>query len=102
MIEVTNMGNNKEFIVPVGSVIKEYLEEYGISQKELAVRLGMSEKHVSNFMNAKSRLTEEVAIKLESVIPDVKAGYWLNYESRYREYLARRKMDADLGTNIFL
>ena len=29
-----NMGN--EFIVPVGSVIKEYLEEYHISQKELA------------------------------------------------------------------
>ncbi len=90
------MGNNNEFIVPVGSVIREYLDEYGISQKELAVRLGMSEKHVSNFMNAKSRLTEEVAIKLESVIPDIRAGYWLNYESKYREYLARQKMEMDL------
>lgn len=90
------MGNNNEFIVPVGSIIKEYLEEYGISQKELAVRLGMSEKHVSNFMNAKSRLTEEVAIKLEKIIPNVRAEYWLNYECRYREYLARQKMDADI------
>ena len=29
----------KEFIVPVGSVIKEYLDEYDITQKELSYRL---------------------------------------------------------------
>lgn len=85
-----------EFIVPVGSVIKEYLEEYNISQKELADRLGMSEKQVSKFMTAKSRLTEDVAIKLEKIIPGVKAGYWLNYESKYREYQARLKSEQKL------
>lgn len=89
------MGN--EFIVPVGSVIKEYLEEYHISQKELADRLGMSEKQVSKLMTAKSRLTEDVAIKLEKIIPDVKAGYWLNYESKYREYIARQKSEEALA-----
>lgn len=86
-----------EFIVPVGSVIKEYLEEYNISQKELAERLGMSEKQVSKFMTAKSRLTEDVAIKLEKIIPNVKAGYWLNYESKYREHLARLKSEQKLS-----
>ena len=89
-----NVEHN-EFIVPVGDVIREYLEAYGINQKELANRLGMSEKHVSNFLNAKSRLTEEVAIKLESIIPNVSASYWLNYEMKYREYLAREKMDLE-------
>ena len=66
------------FIVPTGIIIKEYLEEYDINQKELATRLGMSEKHMSNLLNGKSRLTEEVAIKLEPIIKNVPASYWLN------------------------
>jgi len=30
-----------------------------------------------------------MAIKLEKVLPEVPASYWLNLESKYREYLAR-------------
>jgi len=82
---------NKEFIVPTGRIIKEYLEEYEINQKELSSRTGISEKHISNVMNGNCRLTEEFALKLEKIIPNVKAEYWLNYESKYREYIARQK-----------
>lgn len=86
------MGN--EFIVHTGSIIKEYLEEVGMSQKECAKRLGVSEKHFSNLLNGKSRLSEEMAIKLEKIIHGVPASYWLNYESKYREYLKREEMDS--------
>lgn len=86
------MGN--EFIVHTGSIIKEYLDELGMSQKECAKRLGVSEKHFSNLLSGKSRLTEEIAIKLESIIHEVPASYWLNYESKYREYLKREEMDS--------
>ena len=82
---------DKEFITNTGRVIKEYLTSRGISQKDLATRTGMSEKHISNMLNSKSRLTEEMALKLECVMPDIKASYWLNYEQKYREYLARNK-----------
>ncbi|REB04765.1 addiction module antidote protein, HigA family [Sporosarcina sp. BI001-red] len=84
------MGN--EFVVHTGSIIKEYLEELGMSQKECAKRLGVSEKHISNLLNGKSRLTEEVAIKLENIVHDIPASYWLNYESKYREHLKREEM----------
>lgn len=84
------MGN--EFIVHTGSIIKEYLEEIGMSQKECAKRIGVSEKHFSNLLNGKSRLTEEVAIKLENIFHGVPASYWLNYESKYREQLKREEM----------
>lgn len=87
----------KEFIVPVGSVIKEYLDEYDITQKELSYRLGMSEKQISKLMTAKSRLTEDVAIRLETVVPNLKADYLLKYESKYREYLTRQKNDEMLA-----
>ncbi|WP_017187060.1 ImmA/IrrE family metallo-endopeptidase [Alkalibacillus haloalkaliphilus] len=84
-----------EFIVPTGFVIRDYLEEYGISQKELSRRLGMSEKHVSNVLSGKSRLTEEFAISLEKIIHDVPASYWLNYESKFREFKKREELEQN-------
>ncbi len=80
---------SKEFIVPTGRIIKEYLDENNISQKELCTRIGMSEKHISNVLNGNSRLTEEFALKLEKVLVGIDASYWLNYEVKYREMLAR-------------
>ena len=84
------------FMVPTGFIIKEYLDEYGINQKELCKRLGMSEKHISNLLNGKSRLTEEVALKLETIMKDVPASYWLNYETKYRLYLAQVAEDKNI------
>ena len=57
--DVRKMGD--EFIVPTGKIIKEYLNEYGISQKDLSKKTGLSEKHISHILNGDSRLTEEVA-----------------------------------------
>lgn len=82
----------KEFIAPTGKIIKEYLDENNISQKELSARTGVSEKHISHVLTGTSRLTEEMALKLEKVLTKVPASYWLNYETKYREYEAREKM----------
>ncbi|HFC9129800.1 ImmA/IrrE family metallo-endopeptidase [Enterococcus faecium] len=81
----------EEFLVPTGFVIKEYLEYEGMTQKEFARRLGISEKHVSNLLNGKTRLTEEVALKIEKVLPPTLATYWLNHEAKYQEYMARKE-----------
>jgi len=72
-------------VVPTGYIIKEYLEEYGISQKQLSEWINISEKQISNLLAGKSKLTEEMAIKLESVITGVPASYWLNYKAMYHE-----------------
>ncbi len=82
---------NNSFLVPTGSIIKEYLEEYGITQKQLAERIDSSEKHISNVLKGNNRLTEEFALKLEKVLIDVPASYWLNYEAKYREQVAREE-----------
>jgi len=82
---------SNEFLVSTGNIIKEYLDEYGINQKELSARIGMSEKHISNVINGNARLTEEFALKLERILVGVPASYWLNYEAKYREQLARQE-----------
>ncbi len=89
---------NNNFLVPTGSLIKEYLDEYGITQKELAERIDSSEKHVSNVLKGNNRLTEEFALKLEKVLQSVPASYWLNYEAKYREQLARNEEQARVNS----
>lgn len=83
------MGQN--FAVAPGTILKEYMDTRGITQKELANITNSSERHVSNLINAKTRLTEEFALKLENVFEDVKAEFWMELESAYRLYLLRNE-----------
>ena len=87
---------NYNYFVPTGEIIKEYIKEKGISQKDLAKRLDLSEKHVSNFLSGKIHLTEDMALKLEFIINDIPASYWLNYEARYRKFLVKKEFDSNL------
>ncbi|WP_274964107.1 helix-turn-helix transcriptional regulator [Tepidanaerobacter syntrophicus] len=41
-------GLSREFIIHPGETLKEVLEERGMSQKELALRTGVTEAHVSS------------------------------------------------------
>ena len=46
------MVKSRSFIAtPPGATIKEQLLDRGLSQKEFAVRMGMSEKHISKLIN---------------------------------------------------
>ena len=71
---------------PPGTTIKEQLNDRGMSQKEFAVRIDMSEKHVSKLINGEVQLTPEVAVRLEIVL-GVPARFWNNLEAIYRENL---------------
>lgn len=73
---------------PPGATIKEQIDDRGMTQKELASRMEMSEKHISNLINGEVHLTPEVAMKLEFVL-GVPASYWNNLEAIYREKLQK-------------
>ncbi|WP_439750001.1 helix-turn-helix transcriptional regulator, partial [Ileibacterium valens] len=60
------MENSKTYLaVPPGETLKELIEDRGMTQKELADRLDVSPKHVSELINGKVGLTEKIALKLE-------------------------------------
>lgn len=83
---------------PPGATIKEQLNDRGMSQKEFAVRMDLSEKHVSKLINGEVQLTPEVAVRLEMVL-GVPAKFWNNLEAVYREKIIKveseNAMDAD-------
>ena len=80
---------SKNFIaIPPGETIREQLENRGMTQKEFAQRMDMSEKHISNLINGKVELTIEMALRLEDVF-GIPASFWSNLERIYREKLVR-------------
>lgn len=93
------MVKSRSFIAtPPGATIKEQLIDRGMSQKEFAARMDMSEKHISKLINGEVQLTPETAVRLEVVL-GVPAKFWSNLEAIYREKLikveAENAMDAD-------
>lgn len=93
------MVRSQSFIAtPPGATIKEQLNERGMSQKEFAARMNMSEKHISKLINGEVQLTQETAVRLEMVL-GVPAKFWNNLEAIYREKIikaeAENAMDAD-------
>lgn len=82
---------SNEFLVPTGSIIKEYLEYEGLTQKDFSEKLGVSEIQISNLLDGKIRLTEELAMKIEQVLAPTSAAYWINYEHKYQEYISKKE-----------
>ena len=74
MVKMTSQGGStmvrsRSFIAtPPGATIKEQLNDRGMSQKEFAARMDMSEKHISKLINGEVQLTPEVAVRLEVVL----------------------------------
>lgn len=85
--------------IPPGESIKEQLEIRNMQQKEFAVRMGMSEKHISKLVNGEVQLTMDVARRLEMVL-GVPAQFWCNLEAIYRETIIKvneeNAMEADV------
>ena len=75
-------------VSPPGETILETIEALGISQADLAERMGRTPKMVNEIIKGKTILTPQTALQLEQIL-GVPAAFWMNREQQYREYLAR-------------
>jgi HTH-type transcriptional regulator/antitoxin HigA len=67
-----------------GYYLKEMIEELGISQDELSKRLNSTPKFISDFINGKAKLTDDLALKLATMF-GTSTGLWLNLNKTYIE-----------------
>lgn len=100
------MVRSRSYIAtPPGATIKEQLNDRGMSQKEFAARMDMSEKHISRLINGEVALTPETALKLEMVL-GIPAKFWNNLEAIYREKIVKaedenaKDADAEIARNF--
>ncbi len=79
-----------DYVSPPGETLLEVLEEWGMSQADLAERTGRSKKIINEIINSRAVLTPEMALELERIL-NIPASFWNNRERQYQEALARHK-----------
>jgi len=82
------MNTHSPILVHPGATLAENLEALQISQKDLAMRADLSEKHISQIINGSASVSPDTALRFERVL-GIKASFWNNLEKNYRESLAR-------------
>lgn len=87
---------NPDYAVPPGATLLETIEDLGMTQTELAQRMGRPLKTINEIINGKAEITAETAIQLERVT-GIPAAFWNNAEATYRERKARLQEQEQLA-----
>lgn len=77
-----------------GETLRELLDERGITQKDLAARMGRPAKTINEVVKGKAQITPETAVQLERAL-GLPAAFWNEREAHYRGYLARVEAERD-------
>ena len=88
-----------DMAIAPGEVLQEEIKARGMSQKELATRLGRPPQVIYEIIRAKKVITRDTAIELGKVL-GIDPQYWINLETDYRTTLARNRENAALADDI--
>ena len=86
---MTNIYNSDLAIHP-GEFLEETIEEIGMSQAELANRLGRPMQAINEIIKGKKSITSTTALELEDVL-GIPSHIWLGLENEYQIVLARQE-----------
>jgi HTH-type transcriptional regulator/antitoxin HigA len=75
-------GLSSDLLIHPGETLREAMEDRGMSQKELALRTAVPEKHISDVLNGKTPISPEFATGLEAAL-EISAVFWLNLQTNY-------------------
>jgi len=92
-------GFEPDYAIPPGETLKEVMESLNMSQKELAVRTGLTVQSLNRIFKGNQPISYETANKLE-LATGVPARMWNNLEAQYREQLAKTKERKQLETDL--
>ncbi|MDD5287854.1 MAG: HigA family addiction module antitoxin [Dehalococcoidales bacterium] len=81
---VTKTDTFPDIAIPPGEHLAEEIEARGISQKELAKRMGRPINAINEIIHGKKAITAETALQLEGVMPEIPARFWLNLETDFQ------------------
>ena len=70
-----------------GQYVEELIEEYNVTQKEFAERLGISEMKLGKLVNGEESISDDLAQKLEK-FTNISMKTWLNLQASYDRKMA--------------
>lgn len=92
-----NLELARELLSPPGDTIQETIDTLGMSQNELAERMGRPVKTVNEIIKGKEALTPATAVQLERVL-HIPAAFWLERERQYMQALTAIEHEAKLDS----
>ncbi len=90
---------NPDFAVLPGETLLEVLESQNLSQKDIAIRTGLTVQTISRIISGNQPISYSTANSLE-MVTKVPAKFWNNLEANYREQLAKLKEKKQLNNSI--
>ena len=84
--ELNTIGLSRDLIIHPGETLLEVLEDREMTQKELAIRTGMSEKHISTILSGQKNISAAFAKKLEYAL-GIETEFWMNLQANYEREL---------------
>jgi HTH-type transcriptional regulator / antitoxin HigA len=82
-----------------GDTLSEVLESIGMTQADLAQRMGRPRKTINEIIQGKTAVTPETALQLELVL-GIPASFWNNRERQYQEAKARIEEEKQLADQV--
>ena len=84
--ELNTIGLSRDLIIHPGETLQEVLEDREMTQKELAIRTGMTEKHISTVLSGKKNISPSFAKKLDYAL-GIETEFWMNLQANYEREL---------------
>ena len=78
---------------PGAMLLEEFLAPLGMTQRDLAVRLGVSYPRINELIHGKRGVTPDTALRLERLF-GMEAQFWLNLQLAWDLYHAARSPAA--------
>jgi len=72
-----------------GETLLEVIEDRGMSQAQLAERMGRPKKTINEIIKGKAAITPETAIQLERTL-GVSSDFWNQLEANYRAFVSKK------------
>ncbi|MDR2832650.1 MAG: helix-turn-helix domain-containing protein [Streptococcaceae bacterium] len=83
----------KSVSTSAADTLAQALKEHNMSQKEFAMRLGVSQPYISDILNRRKFLTDELAIKIE-MVTGISAEFLLRHDFAYKMTLMELKRNT--------
>jgi HTH-type transcriptional regulator/antitoxin HigA len=91
---INSIGLSRDLIIHPGETLIEVLEDRNMSQRELAIRTGVTEKHVSTVIHGQKNISPAFAKRLEYAL-GIEVGFWMNLQANYdREILEYEELNG--------
>jgi len=95
------LGFQPDYAIAPGESLRELIDSLGMSHKEMATRLDMTEQSLVRILNGTQPITYDTSERLE-LVTGTPASFWNNLEALYREQCAKIAQHERLAADIKL